>query len=306
MRIFGSDKVKGMMKNLGLKDDEAIESKMLSGQIAKAQKRVEGHNFDVRKHLLDFDNVMNEQRRVIYRLRKEILNDEGNRELINEMIEDVASQLVEFNRPEDSKSPLNEWNWENINKGFQNVFSTNKELNVTDCSNNHTSDLAAYIIEEATAVLENKFSQYDAEQVKITMREVLLSTFDQFWKDHLLNMDHLKEGINLRAHGQKDPLVEYKREAFGLYESMKEELRRAVIERIYSVRLYTQEEIDEIKRQQQEALQAQLEANRKLQEDLEKAEQAKQQPVQRKTIKVGRNDPCPCGSGKKFKHCHGA
>ncbi len=306
MRIFGSDKVKGIMERMGLKEDEPIEAKILSNQIAKAQKRVEGHNFDIRKHLLDFDNVMNEQRKVIYRLRREILNDDGNRELIDEMIEDISHALMEMNRPEDSKAPLNEWNWDNINKGFHNIFGAEKQLNVNECSDNFHSDLAKYINYTAKEILDQKFSQYDDYQVKVTMREVLLSTFDQFWKDHLLNMDHLKEGINLRSYGQKDPLVEYKREAFYLYEQMKEEVRRAVVERIFNVRLYTEAEIEEIKQQQQAALEAQLEAHRRAQEEAERAAEAKNQPVQRKTVKVGRNDPCPCGSGKKFKHCHGA
>ncbi len=306
MRVFGSDKVKGIMERMGLKEDEPIEAKILSNQIAKAQKRVEGHNFDIRKHLLDFDNVMNEQRKVIYKLRKEILDDDGNRELIQEMIEDVALLLVELNRPQDAKAPLNEWNWNNINQGFQNIFSTNIELSVHECSSTYDSNLNEYIGKKASEILEEKFSKYSPEQVKVTLREVLLSTFDQFWKDHLLNMDHLKEGINLRSYGQKDPLVEYKREAFQLYEQMKEEVRKAVVERIFSVRLYTEEEIEEIKRQQQAQLEAQLEAHRLAQEEAAKREEARKQPVQRKTVKVGRNDPCPCGSGKKFKQCHGA
>ncbi len=306
MRVFGSDKVKGIMERMGLKEDEPIEAKILSNQIAKAQKRVEGHNFDIRKHLLDFDNVMNEQRKVIYKLRKEILDDDGNRELIQEMIEDVALLLVELNRPQDAKAPLNEWNWNNINQGFQNIFSTNIELSVHECSSTYDSNLNEYIGKKASEILEEKFSKYSPEQVKVTLREVLLSTFDQFWKDHLLNMDHLKEGINLRSYGQKDPLVEYKREAFQLYEQMKEEVRKAVVERIFSVRLYTEEEIEEIKRQQQAQLEAQLEVHRLAQEEAAKREEARKQPVQRKTVKVGRNDPCPCGSGKKFKQCHGA
>ena len=304
MRVFGSDKIKGIMERMGLKEDEPIEAKILSNQIAKAQKRVEGHNFDIRKHLLDFDNVMNEQRKVIYRLRKEILNDDGNEELIDEMIRDISSQLVEFNRPE-RKSPLNEWSWEEINKGFNGIFSSNVELTVHECSDKFDSKLEEYLYAKATEILKEKFSQYDAEQVKVTQREVLLSTFDQLWKDHLLNMDQLKEGINLRAHGQKDPLVEYKRESFNLYENMKVEIRRAVVERIFSVRLYTQEEIEEIKKQQQAILEAQLEAHKRAQEDAQRA-QDNAKPIQRKTVKVGRNDPCPCGSGKKFKQCHGA
>lgn len=305
MRIFGSEKIKTFMGRLGMKDDEPIEHKMISNAIAKAQKRVEGHNFDIRKHLLDFDDVMNEQRKVIYRLRKEILDDDGNRDLVDEMIEDVSHQLVEINRPE-RKSPLNEWNWDEINHGFQNVFATQNALSVNECSDKHNSNLQEYINSKATEILNEKFSQYDDEQVKLTLREVLLATFDQFWKDHLLNMDHLKEGINLRSYGQKDPLVEYKREAFVLYEGMKTEIKRAIVERIFSARLYTEAEIEEIKRQQQAQLDAQLEAHRRQQEAIERAEQMAKEPVQRRQVKVGRNDPCPCGSGKKFKQCHGA
>jgi preprotein translocase subunit SecA len=306
MRIFGSDKVKGIMEKMGLKEDEPIEAKILSNQIAKAQKRVEGHNFDIRKHLLDFDNVMNEQRKVIYNIRKEILDDDGNRELITEMIQDVAEHLTESYRPQDSKAPLNEWNWEELNAGFHNTFAAQQTITVHECSDKFDSDLTDYVIAKANIIIDEKFSQYDPEQVKITLREVLLSTFDQFWKDHLLNMDHLKEGINLRSYGQKDPLVEYKREAFNLYGQLKEEVKRAVIERIFSVRLYTAEEVEEIKQQQQAMLDAQLEAHRRAQEEQERVLEQRSKPVQRKTVKVGRNEVCPCGSGKKFKHCHGA
>lgn len=303
MRIFGSDKVKGIMERMGLKEDEPIEAKILSNQIAKAQKRVEGHNFDIRKHLLDFDNVMNEQRQVIYRLRKEILDNTGNHELVDEMILDVAEMLVENFRPE-RKAPLNEWDWDELNKAFQNIYNSSLVLTVNECSDDYNSDLVQYINDKAKLILKEKFSQYDSEQVDITLREVLLSTFDQYWKDHLLNMDHMKEGINLRSYGQKDPLVEYKREAFNLYEQMKLQIRQAIVERIFSVRLFTQEEIEAIKRQQQAELEAQLEAHKQAQEAAERAQS--KGPIQRKTVKVGRNDPCPCGSGKKYKHCHGA
>src|SRR5690606_14327392 len=136
-------------------------------------------------------------------------------------------------------------------------------------------------------------------------REILLSTFDQFWKDHLLSMDHMKEGINLKAYAQRDPLTEYKREAFGLFENMRQEVKKAIVRNIFTVRLYTAEEIEELKRRQQELLEAQLKAH---QEAAAKAEAAAEQastPLQRSRAKVGRNDPCPCGSGKKYKHCHG-
>jgi preprotein translocase subunit SecA len=301
MRIFGSDRIKKIMSTMGMKDDEPIEHKMISNAIAKAQKKVEAHNFDIRKHLLDFDNVMNEQRKVIYKLRREILNDDGNTELVDQFIEDVCQYLHLQYKPEKA-TPLNEWDWEGINSGFSNIFNTDYQLTVHECSDDFKSDLYDYMLDKAKTLLEEKFSQYDKENVKVAMREVLLSTFDQFWKDHLLNMDHLKEGINLRSYGQKNPLTEYKREAFNLYEMMRETIKRAIVERIFNVRLYTPEEIEEIQRRQQEALEAQMRAHKEAQ----KAAEEGRKPIERKNVKVGRNEPCPCGSGKKFKHCHGA
>lgn len=301
MRIFGSDKIKGLMTKMGLKDDEPIEHKMISNAIAKAQKRVEGHNFDIRKHLLDFDNVMNEQRKVIYKIRKEILDDDGNMELVLEMLEDVSLSFIDNYRPE-GKMALNEWDWTSMSEGFQNFYSTEKEITINECSDKFNSKLETYILETTKNILENKFNQYEPEQVKLALREILLGTFDQLWKDHLLNMDNLKEGINLRSHGQKDPLVEYKREAFSLYESLKYQVRETIIQRIFNARLYTKEEVEELKREQQRALEAQLEAHKKAQA----ANEVASGPIERSNVKVGRNDACPCGSGKKFKHCHGA
>lgn len=310
MRIFGSDRIRGIMVKLGMKDDEPIEHGMVSNAIAKAQKKVETHNFDIRKHLLDFDNVMNEQRKVIYKLRREILNDEGNHELMMEMIEDTAYQLEEQYRP-DKKVTLYEWPWKDMNQGFHNIYNTSIELNPKECAEKFNSDIARYFKEKGQEIFDKKMAEYDAEQVKLTLREVLLSTFDSFWKDHLLAMDHLKEGINLRSYGQKDPLVEYKREAFALYEEMKSTIKRTAVERLFHMKLYTAAEIEEIKKQQQALLEQQLDAHRRAQEAAAKAEsesasQVAAQRPQRGTIKVGRNDPCPCGSGKKFKACHGA
>jgi preprotein translocase subunit SecA len=302
MRIFGSDRIKGIMIKLGMKEDEPIEHNMISNAIAKAQKKVETHNFDIRKHLLDFDNVMNEQRKVIYKIRRDILNDEANSELINDFMDEVAFNLVEQIKPE-KKVTLREYPWEDININMKAVFNIDKVLSAEECSKETQGDIYEYFKKAAHEALNNKFKVFEAEQVKYTHREVLLATFDQFWKDHLLAMDHLKEGINLRSYGQKDPLVEYKREAFTLYESMKDAIKRAVIERISHIKLLTKEEIDEIHKQQEAMLDAQMKAH-------QQAEQSKQMEdekrIIRASVKVGRNDPCPCGSGKKFKGCHGA
>ncbi len=305
MRIFGSDRIKGIMTRLGMKDDEPIEHNMVSNAIAKAQKKVETHNFDIRKHLLDFDNVMNEQRKVIYKLRREILSDEGNEELFSEMIEDTSYQLESQYQP-DKKATVYEWPWSEMTKGFQNIFNTDYTLTPKECADKYNSDIPRYFKEKGLEIHAQRMKQYDQEQVKLTLREVLLSTFDSFWKDHLLSMDHLKEGINLRSYGQKDPLVEYKREAFSIYENMKSAIKRSAVERLSHMKLYTAEEVETIKRQQQAYLEQQLEAHRKAQEAAQKQQEPAAARPQRGTVKVGRNDPCPCGSGKKFKSCHGA
>ena len=302
MRIFGSDRIKGIMVKLGMKDDEPIEHSMISNAIAKAQKKVETHNFDIRKHLLDFDNVMNEQRKVIYKIRRDILNDEGNQELVHDFIEEVAYNLSEQFRP-DKKATLREYPWDEINATVSSVYNIDHPLTAEACSKETSGDVAEYFKKEGAAALAKKFSGFDPEQVKLTFREVLLATFDQYWKDHLLAMDHLKEGINLRSYGQKDPLVEYKREAYTIYENMKYAIKRAVVERISHIKLMTQEEIEAIHRQQEEILEAQLRAHQEAERAKTMTEEKK---IIRATVKVGRNDPCPCGSGKKFKACHGA
>jgi len=303
MRIFGSDRIKGIMMKLGMKDDEPIEHSMITNAIAKAQKKVETHNFDIRKHLLDFDNVMNEQRKVIYKIRRDILNDEGNNELLKDFIDEVCFDLAEQVKPDKKNATLREYNWEEINQLLRGMFNTDHGFAADEASKLAQGDLQAYFRDFGIQEIERKFKDFDRQQVKLTYREVLLATFDQFWKDHLLAMDHLKEGINLRSYGQKDPLVEYKREAFTIYENMKFAIKKAVVERISHIKLMTQEEIEAIHRQQEEALEAQLRAH-------QEAEKAKNEEHERKVIrtalKVGRNDPCPCGSGKKFKACHGA
>jgi preprotein translocase subunit SecA len=302
MRIFGSDRIKGIMIKLGMKEDEPIEHSMITNAIAKAQKKVETHNFDIRKHLLDFDNVMNEQRKVIYKIRRDILNDEGNTELVTDFVEELVFHLSEQVKPE-KKATLREYPWDEINSQMKAIFNLEHQLSADECSKLNQGDLLEYFKKAAENSLENKFKGLDKEQIKYTYREVLLATFDQFWKDHLLAMDHLKEGINLRSYGQKDPLVEYKREAFSIYENMKLAIKRAAVERISHIKLLSQEEIAEIHRQQEALLQSHLKAH-------QEAEAAKQMSDEKKiiraSVKAGRNDPCPCGSGKKFKACHGA
>ncbi|MGZ3787284.1 MAG: preprotein translocase subunit SecA [Bacteriovorax sp.] len=302
MRIFGSDKISGLMNTLGMKEDEPIEHKMISNAIAKAQKKVEAHNFDIRKHLLEYDNVMNEQRRIIYKIRRDILNDQDNQGFINEMVEDVAIEFLDAHRPE-KKGPLESWDWNELNSGFKSTFNHDFEASIQDCIKSYDGEIEHYFAESAKKILEKKFAQYDPEQVKYALREILLSAFDQHWKDHLLQMDHIKEGINLRAYAQKDPLTEYKKESFALFETMKGQVKRSIVANLFTVRLYTKEEIEELTKRHQEELEAQLEAHKKLLEAETIKEEA--QAIKRGNPKMGRNDACPCGSGKKYKQCHG-
>ncbi|MCB9060902.1 MAG: preprotein translocase subunit SecA [Halobacteriovoraceae bacterium] len=304
MRVFGSDRIYKVMDTLGMEEDEPIEHKMITNAIAKAQKKVEGHNFEMRKHLLEYDNVMNEQRRVIYRIRREILGDEDNWGIVQEMTEDVAEMLVENYRPE-RKVPIESWDWNALRENFRSTFFTEMEISPEECNQKFNSEITDYISTKAKEILEEKFSKYEAEQIKIALREILLSVFDHQWKDHLLGMDHIKEGINLKAYAQKDPLTEYKRASYQAFEDMRIRIKENIIQNMFSVQLYTREEIEQIKemrRKQQEELDAQLEAHKRAQKLNETGQNA---PVKRTSKKVGRNDSCPCGSGKKFKHCHG-
>lgn len=302
MRIFGSDKISGLMNTLGMKEDEPIEHKMISNAIAKAQKKVEAHNFDIRKHLLEYDNVMNEQRRIIYKIRRDILNDQDNMGFLNEMVEDIAVELLNVYRP-DKKVPVDSWSWDEMKTGFKSTFNTDYEVASEECMKSFDGELERYFAETAKTILEKKFHGHDPEQVKYALREILLSNFDQHWKDHLLQMDHVKEGINLRAYAQKDPLTEYKKESFALFETMKGNVKRTIVNNLFTVRLYTREEIEELQKRHQEELEAQLEAHRRLIEEETRKEEA--QAIKRGNPRVGRNDACPCGSGKKYKQCHG-
>lgn len=302
MKRFGSDRISSIMNTVGMEDDEAITHKMITNAIAKAQKKVESHNFDIRKHLLDFDNVMHEQRKLIYKIRRDILEDNANQELVNDFLEDVSFEFVENYRPKD-KVALSKWPWDEMKNNFKSLFFTDYEITPEECSENNVGDVNSYILDITKKLITSKFSKYDEEHVKLAYREILLSQFDSHWKDHLLAMDHLKEGINLRSYGQKDPLIEYKKEAFVLFEEMRIRVKKSIISQLFSVELLTPEEIEELRREQERKLQEQMDQLKKAR-SLEESGGTKKS-VKRNLKKVGRNDPCPCGSGKKYKHCHG-
>ena len=295
LRVFGSDRISGIMDRLGMEEDEPIEHKMISRAIENAQRKVEGHNFEIRKHLLEYDDVMNKQREVIYTQRREVLASEDLREVVLEMLADEVNALAaEF---ADEAIPSVDWDWSGLDERCTVLFGQAPHWDEAA-----RADLNAEVFEQRLLELYRELYQAREEQVgAANMRQleriILLQMVDNHWKEHLLNMDHLKEGIGLRGYGQKNPLIEYKREGFQMFTAMIERMREQTVSTLFRVRLVRDDEVEAIEAQQRSRRQ-QLELNR--QED-----GAIRQPVTRQEEKIGRNAPCPCGSGKKFKRCCG-
>ena len=284
MRIFGSDRISGLMGKLGMDDDMPIENKMVSRAIENAQKRVESQNFDIRKHLLEYDDVMNKQRQEIYAYRKEILQSEIIRDKIMLMIDELVEEIIAVHCPEDRSSE--EWDIKGLKDSFYGAFS----LSIDEVSDNFEL-FKDTVPSEVKKAYEKKENEVGSEMMRYLERMMVLQVVDSQWKDHLLAMDHLKEGIGLRGYGQRDPLVEYKKEAFDMFSEMSGRISSEIITRLFKIQIQRSQETETIRMRR-----TNLNYNR--------GESVSVQPVTREK-KVGRNDPCPCGSGKKYKKCCG-
>ncbi len=319
MRIFASERISGVLRTLGLKDGEAIGHPMISRSLEKAQQKVESHNYEIRKNLLRFDDVMNDQRKIVYEQRNEIISSEDVSEFRINMTEQLVTNLVQkYINP---GSYREDWLSNDLSAQIQNIFDIKispKEIN--DIEGNEV-DIATKITELVNDLFQRKEQSYTKEIMRDASKYILLTTFDQVWKEHLRNLDYLRQGISLRAYGQKDPLNEYKREAFNLFKKMLDHLRELYIQRLCFLHVDT----EHLNRQ------SMLLANKELQEmsrsridpafekynsgvSLEtKAKPFKSYvnpenriPADPETWgKISRNEECPCGSGKKYKHCHG-
>jgi preprotein translocase subunit SecA len=285
MRIFGSDRISGLMGKLGMEEDMPIENKMVSKAIENAQKRVEAHNFDIRKQLIEYDDVMNKQRSEIYSFRKEILQGENLKDRIFGMIDEMADELLSIYCPVEKHAE--EWDMKGLKDSAFGVFSI--VPNVTPMS---LDSLRESLISELKQTYEKKELEIGSDLMRYLDKVVTLQVIDTQWKDHLLAMDHLKEGIGLRGYGQRDPLVEYKKEAFDMFADMTSRISTEVLSRLFKIQVQKKEAV-----KKEPIRQASLNYNRG-----EGSSPA--QPV-RRGKKVGRNEPCPCGSGKKFKKCCG-
>jgi len=304
MRIFASERVSGLMQKLGLENGESIEHPWVSKAIENAQRKVEGHNFDTRKQLLQYDDVANDQRRVIYEQRNDIMDAEDIADMISSIRDDVVAQLIAEYIPVQSMD--DQWDIDGLQVALEDEF--NCKLNINDRLKDDSHIDEDGIHELILSSIANDYAEKETvagtEVLRHFEKSVMLQTLDSLWRDHLGAMDHLRQGIHLRGYAQKDPKQEYKREAFEMFTAMLDALKREVVMVVTKVQVRAEEDvqaIDEQRRVKQEMEFKHAEANSLATEKKED----KEQPFKRSNKKVGRNDPCPCGSGKKFKQCHG-
>ncbi len=297
LRIFGGDKLLKVMDKLGMKEGEPIEHRMVTKAIENAQKKVEGHNFEIRKHLLEYDDVMNKQREVVYTQRREILEGKDLKEDILSMAQDLLDAAIEVFLPE--KSRPEEWNLDGVAKEMERRFGiTIESTALQGLSREEIRELLSARVAEA---YQRKEEEVGTEQLRNLERMVTLYILDNLWKDQLLAMDHLREGIGLRGYGQKDPLNEYKRESYDLFMDMIDRLKGQVVETLF--RLQVREESTSARPLTRRERRMYREHRGEMAAAAEAGEAL--QPYRREGRKIGRNEPCPCGSGKKYKHCCG-
>ncbi len=309
MRIFASDWVRKIMDRLGMEEGVPIESKMVSKSIARAQKQVETRNFDMRKHLLEYDDVMNKQREAVYRLRRQILDGTEGRNYILRVVNEIVEQLLEASCPETADP--GDWDRETLGREYSRYFGLDIRTFGIDWDTINLPELEEVLKKRAEEHYLSRVQMFGDEDFSRLEKFVMLDTVDRQWKDHLLALDHLREGIGLRAYGQLDPLVEYKRESYELFESMWERIEDQVV-----TFLFHAEPVEDLsfKRRRSRTMlshpdAAGLAASHAQQEQAANTPvggPAKPVTVRRTQPKIGRNDPCPCGSGKKYKYCCGA
>ena len=295
MRIFGSERMRGFIGR-GMVDGEPIEHKMVTKAIERAQSQVEGRNFEVRKHLLEYDDVMNKQREAIYELRKDILGGKEGRDYILRIAEDIIGYFVDTHCP--PKSDPRDWDLSAIHTDTLAYFQIDINQFSWDLEAMGPEEIEEKILDAVKAKYDDRQEHFGNEVMRAFERFILLREVDLAWKDHLLALDHLKEGIGLRGYGQKDPKQEYKRESYELFESMKERIEDSIIKKVFSLEPVSVEEMAARRRAPQMAPRS-----TRFSAPPKTSQPMVPRPVTRAGEKIGRNDPCPCGSGKKYKKC---
>ena len=287
MRLFGSDKLMGMFRAMGVAENEQIEHKMLTSAIEKAQKKIEGNNYGIRKNLLDYDRVNNEQREIIYKERRRVLDGENMRDAIFKMIYDTVDSTVDMCIADDTDGE--EWDLTELNRLLLPVIPV-KPVTAEQTKGIRKGDLKQKLKEEAVKLYEEKETEFpQEEQIRELERVILLKVIDQKWMDHIDDMDQLRQGIGLQAYGQRDPKVEYKMTAYDMFNEMTNSIQQDTIRLLYHVRIEQKVEREQVAKVT----------------GTNKDESGPRKPVQRTEKKIYPNDPCPCGSGKKYKQCCG-
>jgi len=305
MRIFGSDRVSGLMQKLGMQEGEAIEHPWVSRAIANAQRKVEGRNFDIRKQLLEYDDVANDQRKVIYEQRNRLMEVDDISESIKSLRFDVVNKVVDYCIPPQSLEE--QWDIPALESSLEHEFGVVVPVSewLKQDSTIDEQQIRDRVLEILDQEHEKKAQSVGQEVMRQFEKEVMLNVLDSQWKDHLAAMDHLRQGIHLRGYAAKNPKQEYKREAFELFSDMLERIKHDVISLLARVQIRSDEDIEALERQRRAQTEMEY-VHQDLGQDVREVEEYEAPiPVVRNQPKVGRNAPCPCGSGKKYKHCHG-
>ena len=300
------------MQSIGLEDGEAIEHRVVNNAIEKAQRKVEGHNFDIRKNLLEYDDVANDQRQVIYQQRRDLMAADDISDTIAGIREEIVYDLIgEYIPPQSLEE---QWDIEGLEQAFQVEFSSQQPiqrwLDEDDSLNEET--LSEKILEQVEGECESKDQHWRAHGIdmRVVEKQIMLQILDQRWKEHLATMDHLRQSIHLRAYAQKQPKQEYKRESFELFQELLYHIKRDVVRLLSRVQIETPDAVAEAERKRRDQATARMRFSHAETSALrsgasEEPEPDKPETFVRSERKVGRNEKCPCGSGKKFKHCHG-
>ncbi|MAT50535.1 MAG: preprotein translocase subunit SecA [Porticoccaceae bacterium] len=311
MRLFASDRVRNMMRSLGMQQGESIEHRMVTNSIEKAQRKVEGRNFDIRKQLLEFDDVANDQRQVIYQQRNELLESDDISDIVAAIRGDVVNQVIDNYIPPQSIS--DQWDIPGLEEALFTEFGLKLPVQswLDEDKRLHEDKIRERIAEAVSAAYQDK-CQRIGDDIRVIEKQIMLQVLDMLWKEHLSNMDYLRQGIGLRAYAQKNPRQEYKRESFALFQTMLENIKLETVRFLSRLEVRSHEEVEELERRQREQqarqkMDFQHAESSALSEEAAVPEPASEpaQPYVREGEKVGRNDPCPCGSGKKYKQCHG-
>ncbi len=308
MRIFGSERIANVMDRLGIEEDQPIEHRFISRAIENAQKKVEAHNFDIREHLLKYDDVMNKQREVIYQRRGQILKKDDLKDMAKAVMEELVDDLVDIHT--DGKSYPEEWDMEGLKKDCYDHFQFFPTLDHQNLDEMTQETLGELLRKAVLDRYEEKETELGAPLLRRVEKVVMLDAIDHFWKEHLLGIDQLKEGIGLRGYGQKDPLIEYQKEGYEMFLDTLEEIKRATARNLFRFTVVRSEEEGERRPRAQRVVLSRGEMPQMMPQEMAMAAQAGGggpiETVRRQGRKVGRNEPCPCGSGRKYKKCCGS